>query len=50
MKREFKLTAISVAAENASGIAVDKSRGGAMAIAVAVKPKLFLIHHFLRRI
>lgn len=44
---ENKLTAMSVAAENASGTTVDTKSGGAMTMAVAVKLTLFLPHHFL---
>lgn len=39
------LTAMSVAAENASGTVVETKRDGATAIAIAVKLTLFLPHH-----
>lgn len=43
----LKLTAISVAAESASGTVVEMKRDGATTIAIAVKLILFLPHQFL---
>lgn len=43
----LKLTAISVAAENASGTVVEMKRDGVTIIAIAVKLILFLPHQFL---
>lgn len=41
------LTAMSMAAEHASGNVVDTKRDGVTAIAIAAKVILFLPHHFL---
>lgn len=46
---EVLLTAMSVAAVNASGKLVDTTRVGATTIAIAVNSVLFLLHHCLRR-
>lgn len=37
---------MSVATENASGTAVDMNKDGATTNVVAVKPSLFVLHHF----
>ncbi|KAF3634915.1 V-type proton ATPase subunit G 2 [Capsicum annuum] len=47
--KEKRINLNHICAENAYGIVVDTGRGAATAIAVAVKPNLFLLHHFLRR-
>lgn len=47
-REKVHLTAISVAAENASGKVVETTRDGAMTNAVAVKLVFFLPHHSFR--